>query len=337
MRLNPFHFLPLLLLPWVCSAATYNVSTSGNDSNNGITAPWKTITHALGSVYPGDVITVADGTYHETPTVTASGTAGAPITIQASSSAAILYTGEANGDVWHARGNWINYKGLTFHCVYSSSGSGYYPPGSTFCYSTWIQGSHQTFSGCTWENMSSQAAHWGDGDHADYDAVVCDGTNNSIINCVVRNLGDMDAFGCGYTGTSSNFLIKNCDVSNIANDNYNAGPHSDFFQDGGNNTTNFIVDGCYVHACTGSTHIGVFTSNITLRNCVFNTVGLGGYTFYSGSGCSFLDCTFYNCNPWVLGSGNSTIRNNLVYPASEGQPNGGLISNNIFTKFENIK
>ncbi len=49
-------------------AADYYVDTGGNDTDAGTsTAPWKTLTHALGQVTSGDVVHLAPGTY-DTPT-----------------------------------------------------------------------------------------------------------------------------------------------------------------------------------------------------------------------------------------------------------------------------
>jgi VCBS repeat-containing protein len=46
------------------SAATYFVSTTGSDTNTGLSGfPWRTITHALAVVVSGDIVNVAAGTY----------------------------------------------------------------------------------------------------------------------------------------------------------------------------------------------------------------------------------------------------------------------------------
>jgi|GEM_PF-2345175 hypothetical protein len=63
--------LSLLVLPGLAAAATYYVSPTGNDANNGLTpaTAWKTITHAAATVPAGtaaapNVISVAAGTYN---------------------------------------------------------------------------------------------------------------------------------------------------------------------------------------------------------------------------------------------------------------------------------
>jgi hypothetical protein len=59
------------------------VSVRGsNDSPGSLARPWRTIGFALSRLRPGDTLLVRGGTYLERPTVTVSGTAAAPITIQ---------------------------------------------------------------------------------------------------------------------------------------------------------------------------------------------------------------------------------------------------------------
>ena len=66
------------------SAATYYVSTDGNNSNNGASiTPFKTIQYACDQVLPGDTIIVKAGVYFENVTMTKGGTEQLPITIKA--------------------------------------------------------------------------------------------------------------------------------------------------------------------------------------------------------------------------------------------------------------
>ncbi|MDD3486967.1 MAG: chitobiase/beta-hexosaminidase C-terminal domain-containing protein [Candidatus Moranbacteria bacterium] len=96
----------LILLPVVCamalfffasarpaSAATYYVSTTGDDGNPGTQAePFATIQHGADTATAGDTVIVEDGTYADSSTqtdgdyavyITTSGSSGSPITIQA--------------------------------------------------------------------------------------------------------------------------------------------------------------------------------------------------------------------------------------------------------------
>jgi uncharacterized repeat protein (TIGR02059 family) len=57
--------LPLFLISIICSATTYYVSPSGNNSNNGIslTTPWKDLNYAAGKLSAGDILYMRGGTY----------------------------------------------------------------------------------------------------------------------------------------------------------------------------------------------------------------------------------------------------------------------------------
>src|SRR5215203_3106271 len=83
--------LAVLLVAGVCNAATYYVSPTGSTANNGsATAPWREIRTAIPHLAPGDVILVADGNYLGFTMDGIVGTAGAPITIQATGTNAVI-------------------------------------------------------------------------------------------------------------------------------------------------------------------------------------------------------------------------------------------------------
>jgi hypothetical protein len=64
--------------------ATYYVSPSGSDAFAGtLDKPFATVQFAVDQLHSGDVLNVRGGSYSETVTVRQSGSAGAPITIQA--------------------------------------------------------------------------------------------------------------------------------------------------------------------------------------------------------------------------------------------------------------
>src|SRR5437762_2979596 len=65
------------------AAATYYVSTTGSDSNNGsLSTPWRTISHAASSVVAGDTVIVENGTYVEAPYLSHNGTSASRITFK---------------------------------------------------------------------------------------------------------------------------------------------------------------------------------------------------------------------------------------------------------------
>lgn len=65
--------------------STYYVATNGDDNNSGsLSAPWRTIQQAMGSVSAGDTVQVRSGIYHEEISINISGTAvGGHITLHA--------------------------------------------------------------------------------------------------------------------------------------------------------------------------------------------------------------------------------------------------------------
>src|SRR5581483_4838238 len=68
-----------LLLSLAASASTYYVSTSGNNSNSGLStsAAWRNIQYAASHVIAGDTVQVLGGTYNETVNIPVSGSASA--------------------------------------------------------------------------------------------------------------------------------------------------------------------------------------------------------------------------------------------------------------------
>jgi len=84
-------FTFLVVIPSSVSAASYYVSTSGNDANSGTqSSPWRTIQKAANTVVAGDVVTIGVGTYNENVTISKSGVSGSPITFQGSSKPTIV-------------------------------------------------------------------------------------------------------------------------------------------------------------------------------------------------------------------------------------------------------
>lgn len=80
----------LLALPLGAAAATFHVDSNGADTNPGTPQmPWRTIQHAATQMGAGDIAVVAAGIYTEQVFITASGTPGAPITLQAMNGAVV--------------------------------------------------------------------------------------------------------------------------------------------------------------------------------------------------------------------------------------------------------
>ena len=73
------------LWPLALWAATYYVSTAGNDGNSGTTldAPFRTIGHAVNGAAAGDTVVVRGGTYREDVEMNTGGTADRPLVLTA--------------------------------------------------------------------------------------------------------------------------------------------------------------------------------------------------------------------------------------------------------------
>ena len=80
-----------LVLPFAAAhAATYYVSPTGNDGNSGsASSPWRSLQKAANTVRAGDVVLAANGTYAGM-SISADGTASAPITFRANGSDVVV-------------------------------------------------------------------------------------------------------------------------------------------------------------------------------------------------------------------------------------------------------
>src|SRR4051812_49124556 len=74
---------------------TYYVGTAGSDTNPGTQAqPFATIQRGLNAAQPGDTVNLLAGVYRDqNPTFVRSGTAAAPITLQAAPGASVVIKG----------------------------------------------------------------------------------------------------------------------------------------------------------------------------------------------------------------------------------------------------
>ena len=97
----------------IAQAATYYVSTSGNDSNPGTqSAPFRHVSRGVSAAYAGDTVVVMDGTYDNegqvaqssgggsVVTVSHAGTAGSPITIMAEHRGGAILNAASTTQAW---------------------------------------------------------------------------------------------------------------------------------------------------------------------------------------------------------------------------------------------
>ena len=139
-----------LVFNTIASATDYYISSSGNDSNNGLSSstPWLTITkvNAIFSILkPGDRILFKRGdTFYGTITITKSGIAGNPITVGAYGTGANpVITGFTTITGWTNEGNGIYSKVITSEAQTNmvtvngvNTGMGRYPKSTYRTYET---------------------------------------------------------------------------------------------------------------------------------------------------------------------------------------------------------
>ncbi|MDA8156639.1 MAG: hypothetical protein M0Z52_09350 [Actinomycetota bacterium] len=130
-------FLPILVFGGLvhagaASAATYYISPSGSDSSAGtISAPWRTFSHAMGILSPGDTLYLEDGTYTINNAgsgsvvlyVRASGNSSSRITIKALNDGNAVIDGQGNYVTCQVAASYVEIDGINFRN--SGNGSGW--------------------------------------------------------------------------------------------------------------------------------------------------------------------------------------------------------------------
>ena len=170
MPLKNVFIILLLFFSTIASATDYYISSSGNDSNNGLSSStaWKTITKVntiFSTFKPGDRILFNRGdTFYGTINVTASGSAGNPITLGAYGTGANpIITGFTTISGWTNEGSGIYSKSvpcesnpniLTIDRV--QFGMGRYPNAGT----NLIIDSHSTNVSITDADLNSATTNW---------------------------------------------------------------------------------------------------------------------------------------------------------------------------------
>jgi hypothetical protein len=134
------------LAPPPHTPATYYVSPSGSDAWPGTLAqPFATIQFAANQLGAGDTLNIRAGSYHEYVTVPSSGTATAPITIQA-------YSGECPALVGAATvsGPWTIYSGSIYGAAWPSQPVQVFSDGHLLNEARWPNTAAEDFAGQTY-------------------------------------------------------------------------------------------------------------------------------------------------------------------------------------------
>jgi hypothetical protein len=126
--------------------ATYYVSPAGSDTSPGtIDQPFATVQYAVNRLYAGDTLNLRAGSYHESVSVPRSGTAMAPITIQA-------YSGETPTLIGAqaVSGPWSLYSGSIYMAPWSTQPLQVFSDGHLLNEARWPNTGVEDFTGMTY-------------------------------------------------------------------------------------------------------------------------------------------------------------------------------------------
>ena len=296
----------------VTIAAAYYVATTGNDTNPGtISLPWRTIQHAASSVQAGSTVYVRAGTYSESVTLGASGSAGlGPIIFQSypGETAIVDGTGLTPPSNVHGLFNITNLSYVTIQGFeirnYATSSSGAYPAG------IWITGA---------------------------------GSNIQILNNLVHNITTSSekngsAYGIAVYGTSGTASIDSITISGNQVYNLKTGQSESVNVDG--NVTNFAITNNIIHD----------NDNIGIDAIGFEGVAPSGSVDYARNGV-ITGNTIYNISAianagegkdydadgiYVDGGSQILIEQNLIYNVDIGiemaSEHSGHVSSYVITR-----
>lgn len=138
--------LVLSWLPATSHAATTYVSPSGNDAWPGTqTRPFATIQFGASRLLAGDTLIVGGGEYHETVVLRSSGTAAAPITIQAALRERPILIG-----AMPVAGPWTAYSGSIYRASWPSQPAQVFGAGRLLNEARWPNTAIEDFPGMTY-------------------------------------------------------------------------------------------------------------------------------------------------------------------------------------------
>ena len=302
---NSIHLtlLTLLLHSFALLAKDYFVSPSGNDaSGNGtIGSPWKTLAYAIPQCYPGDVLYLRAGEYHEQMFSARSGTPIAYITISTYNDEDAYIDGQGvtsgnNGcllshSYMKFRGftvrNW-QHDGMAFSNCWFIELKKIKVTAVTGCISMKNTVHDFVLDSCIMYDYYGGAGGLG------FDATP-EGATDRIYNGVIKNckayltagaFDNCDGFALGHEGVSDIYLY-NCEAYGVG----------DAFDISGKN---IVLERCSAHDATYGGGYKIWFESATLINCI----GYGSetnveldYNDEAGLGTSvkLINCTFYTC------------------------------------------
>jgi hypothetical protein len=317
--------------PPAAASTTYYVSKTGSDSNPGTLAqPYKTITHAVGLLHPGDTLYVRAGTYAESfnsnipggtswsAPVTVAAYPGETVILQPNKGADRVFTFASSSSRYISiEGFILNAVNVNYDAIKITAGNGV--------------ANHIRIKNCEVMNAPQQGilvTQRG----ADY---------NQFINLKVHDNGTNN-FGHGMYIENNYNLVDGCDLYNNAGYGiqvYKGGGING--QDAGHNTIqNTSSHDNGRHGNGGSSGIGVFVGDGNqVLNCRVWNNPRGIVTDYGATNSLFSNDTVFNSTMDAgiyIGSGstNATVQDNHSYSNPGGDfHNGGTGTvqiNNVF-------
>ncbi|MBP1656105.1 MAG: hypothetical protein H6Q31_706 [Bacteroidetes bacterium] len=183
---------------------TYVVAPAGNDNNAGtVSAPWRTLAKANGTLVSGDTVVVRGGTYHERIAPVRSGISGSPIVYRSYPGELVVADGPDDADLnlVAVYRSWVVIEGFTFR------NQDYFDLPGNNDYWVVLEGSNNVFrynrlvaEGDVYENVDTR--------HATSRGIAEAGRNNTIEHCFIRGL----TFGIVIAGSSPRYTVLRYDT-----------------------------------------------------------------------------------------------------------------------------
>ncbi len=138
-------------LPQTHTPITYYVSPAGSDSAPGtLSQPFATVQHGVNQLLAGDTLTLRVGNYHENVTLSASGTASAPITLN-------VFTGETATLIGAqtVTGPWSVYSGSIYSTPWPTQPMQVFSDGHLLNEARWPNSPIEDLAGMTYERADA--------------------------------------------------------------------------------------------------------------------------------------------------------------------------------------
>ncbi len=287
-------------MPTSLASPAYFVSPSGSDTNSGaITAPWRTLTHAVAQLKAGDTLYARAGSYAETVWVGNSGTTSSPITIAA----------------YPAESPVID--------------------GSSLSVSSWatlldIAGNYVTVSGFEIGNINTDG-HGGQGSTATIlggYGIQITGTNDTVSKMVVHN-----TWAQGILANGNNSTIQDSTIYYVAMANCRATGQTNC-----NGATLYPSSGWPSCVSVAQSYgSGLIISNATIQRTTVHDCWGEGISTWLSTGTTIQDNVVYNNwaeNLYVNNATHALVQRNIVYNTANnyvGQARGLTLADEVTT------